>query len=249
MKARLVELKKVGNLGEFTVMDVAPGPGIVGLIMANILMESLKSEKIAEVHSPYFPQISVVNNDGIASIPKVELYLLEAKDGKKVVLVSRNFLINGEGGGIEVASLLFDYLRSLGGGQLVIVSSGRVTGTGEVYAVSNTLELSRTLAKFGAKVAPSMDSLPIDKLASLLLLRYMMESRPTYLIISDTSSYVPDLAQVKKTLSVLTGFLGIEVDTAKLDQEIRRQQELMEEFIKSMGEEGKGEEGTPSYIG
>ncbi|MCS7143234.1 MAG: PAC2 family protein [Aigarchaeota archaeon] len=249
MQTELVELKRFKPSDELTVIEVAPSVGVIGLLLANILVESLESEKVAEVYSPYFPQVSVVNNEGVSSLPKIEIYALHPKKGKDIVLISRNFPIEGTTEGAEVSSLIFNYLHGLGQGELVTITSGRVTGTGDVFAASNSIEQSRQLVKFGAKIAPSIDNLPLDKLSSSLMLNYMISSRPVYLIISDTTSYVPDLMLVKKTLSVLTNFLKIEVDTTKLDQEIKHQQELLEEFTKSMSEPGRGTGLPPSYIG
>ena len=245
----MLRLKDVEDLRGGVVIDVAPAPGVVGLVMAGYLIESTDSEKIAELYSPHFPQISVVNNDGVASLPHVELYRIRQQDFD-ILLITRNFFVETSEAGDETSKLIYDYLSSINAGGLMLITSGRITGTGEIYVSSSSLELSRQLLQLGARPAPSIESIPLDKLASFLLLRYQLDRRPTHVIITDTSSYAPDLQAAKKTLTLLSRYLGIEVDMAKLDREIERQKSLLEELERSMAEEGREREaGKPSYIG
>lgn len=252
MKSVLDELRRPESLRGRIVIDIAPSPGMVGLLIANLMIESMNAEKIAELYSPHFPQISLVNNEGIASLPRVEVYEVRPSDGgaQGLVLLTRNFLVDTNEAGEEAAHLIYEYLAGKEAGPLLIITSGRISGSGDVYVASSGLGLNRPLIQLGAKSSPTLEMLPMDKLSSFLILNYHLDSKPTQLLICDTQSYMPDFAAAKKVLTLLSKHLKIGIDLSRLDREMERQSKLMEELERGMIDEARDRsESGPSYIG
>lgn len=235
---------------EYVVIDAGGGPGVVALIVSSILQESLDTLKTAEIHSPHFPQVTLINSEGVASPPKIEVFLAKPRTDLRqaLIIISRNFIVETTEAGEEISELLAGYLSNLKIRRLVFLTSGRVNASGEVYASSTDLESVRRLVRLGAKVATNIDTLPVDRLTSSLMLRFHLSSKPMDLLISDTIGFAPDLASARKVLAILSEYLGIPIDTSRLDAEIEKQRRLLEEasrFFEEMGREG----GAPSYIG
>ncbi|GBC71046.1 hypothetical protein HRbin02_00823 [Candidatus Calditenuaceae archaeon HR02] len=235
---------------EYTIVDAGGGPGVVALIVSSILQESLEAIKAAEILSPHFPQVTLINNEGVAAPPKIEVYLARPRTNQRqaLLIVTRNFIIETTEVGEEVSEILLNYLPSSKISALVVLTSGRVNASGEVYASSTDMERVRRLVRLGAKAATNIETLPVDRLTSSLMLRFHLNRIPMDLLISDTMGLAPDLASAKKVLAILSGYLGIPVDTSKLDAEIEKQQQLLREasrFFEEMERRGS----APSYIG
>lgn len=252
LRSEVALFKRPDRKKKYVVIDVSPSPGVVGLIISNLFTDSLASEKLAEIYSPHFPQVTLINNEGVASLPKIEIY--EAKstndDHVSLVLVTRNFLVDSSEAGEEVSNLICELLGDKAISEAILLSSARITGTGEVFVSSTILDLTRAFLQLGAKPAPNTEALPIDRLASSLLFRLYMNGTPVSLLISDTISYMPDLSAAKKLVSILSRHLGVSIDVSRLDQEIEKQKVIFEEIERALREEFKEKGGRPpSYIG
>jgi len=247
----LRELAPIGEELEYVVIDAGGGPGVVALIVSSILQESLDTVKTAEILSPHFPQVTLINGEGVASPPKVEVFLARPKTSQKtaLIIITRNFIVEATEVGEEVSELLMKYLSRLRVNSSVIITSGRVTASGDLYVSSTDLDRVRRLLKLGAKVAANTDTLPVDRLTSSLMLRLHLRSIPMDILISDTLGLAPDLASAKRVLTVLSEYFGIQIDTSRLDEEIEKQRRFLEEASKLFeGLEREGGE-KPSYIG
>ncbi len=251
LRSGLTLIKKPENKRRLIVIDISPSPGVVGLIVSNLFTDSLASEKIAEISSPHFPQVTLINNDGIASLPKVEIYDIKtASNDVSLLLITRNFLVDSNEAGDEASQLILEVLRDSKVSEVILLSSARIMGTGDVFVSSTILDFTRTFLQLGAKTIPNMEVLPIDRLAASLLFKLFIKGTPVTLLISDTASYMPDLSAAKRLIKLLSRYLGISIDVAKLDKEIERQKIIFEEIERALREEYKEREGRPpSYIG
>jgi len=252
LRSELSLYKKLGSRDRYIVVDISPSPGVVGLITSNILTDSLASEKIGEIYSPHFPQVTLINSDGVASLPKIEIYEVKptGNDHVSIVLITRNFLVDSNEAGEEVSDLICELFGEKKIIEAILLSSARVSGTGDVFVSSTNLDNTREFLQLGAKTAPNTEALPIDKLASSLLFRLYLRGVPVSLLISDTISYMPDLSAAKKLINILSKRLGISIDVSRLDQEIEKQKVIFEEIERALREEFREKGGRPpSYIG
>lgn len=235
--------------GRKVLIDVGPAPGAVGLVSASVLIESRRGEKVLKVFSPHFPQVSLIDSEGVSSLPVVELHQLT--DGLNAIVLTRNFLVESTEAGEAVARSVIERVGIENVELLLVVTSGRLTGTGDVYAASNDPALLRRAVESGAKVLSSVEALPVDRLTSSLMRRAMTGGVRTLLLLADTEGILPDFRSAKRLLQVISSLLQIQVDTSKLDEEIAKQQAFlrqMEEAFSELGEAERRERG-PTYIG
>ncbi|MCX8201754.1 MAG: PAC2 family protein [Candidatus Caldarchaeum sp.] len=234
-------------------IEGSPTVGAAGILAVNYLREVFDAKLVGEIVSPHFPQISIIDDNGIASRPKLELYLVKAKD-LKLLLLSRAFPVEGNEGSYEVASKLYQFLIEHKVKEYIVLASGRITGEGSVFVSTTNLDQSKTLLDAGAKRSPSLENLPVDRTSGFLMLFFARDNRKVSMLFSDTSSYMPDHVAAKKLLEVVSRYLGFEMDYTAVDREIERQSRAVQE-LEQLGFTGSpvpGEERPskePFYIG
>jgi len=245
----LIEEQGAVAPGKKVLIDVGPAPGAVGLVSASVLIESKKGERVLRVFSPHFPQVSLIDNEGVSSLPVVELHQLT--DGTNVVILTRNFVVDSTEAGEAVARSVIERIGLNELELFLVITSGRFSGTGDVYAASNDQQLLRRAVNAGAKVLSSVENLPVDRLTSSLMRKAMTSKVRTLLVLADTEGFLPDFRSAKRVLQFLSALLQIEIDTRKLDEEIARQQAFLRQMEEAFSELGEGErrEGRPTYIG
>jgi proteasome assembly chaperone (PAC2) family protein len=248
-----VNLFDAQSLEGAVFIEGTPTAGAAGMLAVNYLRAAYDAKQVGEVVSPYFPQISLIDEEGIASLPKMELYLAKNKD-VKMLLLSRGFPVESNEGSYEVAKKLYEVLSEKGVKEYIVLASGRISGNGGVFVSATNLDDTKKLLDAGAKRSPSLENLPVDRTTAFLMLFFARDHKRVTLLISDTISYMPDHMAAKKLLEVVSRYLGIELDFTILDKEIERQNRLMQEIeqLGLMGKQLAGEEKPskePFYIG
>lgn len=236
--------------GKKVLLDLSPGPGAVGMILANVLLEQKGVRRVKSLFSPHFPQVCLIDSEGVSSLPKVEVY--QYVDSVNAVVLVRNFVVDSTEAGESVSERLVRDLGIIPEDLLIVVSSGRFTGTGDLYVASTDQELLRRAVALGAKMAPSMDALPMDRLSSALLRRCVISGARAMFVVADTEAFMPDFRATKRLAQLISTLLGIQIDTTRLDEEVAKQQRFiqqMERAVRGMLEHGEEEERRPSYIG
>lgn len=255
METRITSFEKNLDLSDAALFDISTSPGAVGLIVASYLVDTLKAKKIGEITSPFFPQISLVTEEGEASHPKIDIYFYQNPDtGEKMIFLLRNFPVEGNEGSYLIAKKIYDFCTENNFASYYYVGGTRISGGEDIYVSSNNLELVKEILEVGAKLAPSLEMLPMDRLSGFLLSFFMKNNKKTMLFLAESSSYLPDPVASKKLLEILTKTLKINVDLSKLDEEIDKHRKLLEELEKGVytdvlqpGAEGKHPK-EPSYI-
>jgi len=218
-------------------IEGSPTAGAAGILAVNYLREVFDAVLVGEIVSPHFPQISIIDDDGIASRPKLELYLVNVK-GLKLLLLSRVFPVESNEGSYELASKLYQFLARHNVNEYLVLASGRVTGDGSVFVSTTSLDQSKALLDAGAKRSPSLETLPVDRVSGFLMLFFARDGKKVSMLFSDSASYIPDNLAARRLLEVVSRYLGIEVDFKALDTEIEKQARAMQE-VEQLGLTGR----------
>ncbi|MEN2974125.1 MAG: PAC2 family protein [Candidatus Caldarchaeales archaeon] len=233
------------------LIESSPSPGAAGFIALMHLIDLLKPVKIGEVRSPHFPQISIVDENGVATLPKIELYFFNGE--VKLLFMVRNFPIESSEGCYHVSRKLYDFFKSRGVKAYYALASSRILGEPIVYVASTSIAHAKNLLDAGAKLSPNLDTLPIDKFTAQMLSFFTRSDENAFLLISEVYSYLPDPAAAKRLLEVLSRALKFNVDMEKLDREIEKQRKMIEEFQRGFSRIIPEKEEEPSkepfYIG
>ncbi len=250
VKLILTEAGRSADLSGGKVIDATPTAGVAPSIAVNYMIEKFKPVKLAEVRSKHFPHVSLVSN-GIASQPRIELYLHRAENAK-LILISRNFALDDSEAGYEIARELHRFLAERGALNYYLLSGMRLTGERGVYVASSDPNDAEIFLRSGAKPLRRLDEIPADKLSTYLMYFYSRGGGRTWLLIAEVMPYFPDPEAARDLLKVLSKALGFEIDLAKLEEEIEKQRAMIEEFRQDyermVQERIKGDR-RPLYIG
>jgi proteasome assembly chaperone (PAC2) family protein len=148
-----VNLFDAQNIEGAVFIEGTPTAGAAGMLAVNYLRAAYDAKQVGEVVSPHFPQISLIDEEGIASLPKMELYLAKNKD-VKMLLLSRGFPVESNEGSYEVAKKLYEVLSEKGVKEYIVLASGRISGNGGVFVSATNLDDTKKLLDAGAKRSP-----------------------------------------------------------------------------------------------
>ncbi len=250
VKILLTEEGKTADLKGAHVIDASPSAGAAPTIAVNYLVEDLKPVKIAEVTSLYFPHVSLVNR-GIATRPKIELYMCE-ESNVKLLFIVRNFMIDSLEGGYIIADKLHRFLIERGAHNYYLLTGLKITGERGTYVASVDPDGVKRFLESGARLISGLENIPADKLSAYLLFFYSRRTGKAWLIITEVVPYFPDPVAARDLIRLLSKALGFRVDLERLDKEIEKQRALLEEFQKDyekMLQEGRKRGKEPFYIG
>ena len=233
-----------------------PGLGMVGSIATKYLIQQLKAQKLAVLHSPHFPYHVVVDKKGGARLLRGEFYFLKNETGENDFIFltgdSQSQTIEGQ---FEVANSILDFAEKKKV-KLVITIGGyrnEVEGTPNVVAVStNPVLLEKAL---NAKAVSSEAGTPIVGTAGLLLGLAKFRRMAAVCLLGETRGYLPDPKTAKTVIEILQGLLGLDVDLKGLDEEIERSKEILDKMqdiekrrVKYMQKMRRVEEERITYI-
>jgi proteasome assembly chaperone (PAC2) family protein len=77
-----VNLFDAQSLEGAVFIEGTPTAGAAGMLAVNYLRAAYDAKQVGEVVSPHFPQISLIDEEGIASLPKMELYLQKTRTSR-----------------------------------------------------------------------------------------------------------------------------------------------------------------------
>jgi|YelNatPaOPRAMG01_1025707.scaffolds.fasta_scaffold82733_2 uncharacterized protein (TIGR00162 family) len=216
------------------IIEGLPGLGSVGKIVASYLVSQLKAKKIAELYSPHFPHYALVNEHGVARLPKSTFYYYTNKKRKlEVVIVTGDCQPQTNIGQYEVAEKIVEYAKKYSSKLLISVggySSSRKE-TPKVYGAATTVKLVNQLVKMGVVI--NEDGAAIVGVAGILLPLALAKGLNAICLLGETLGYIPDPKAAKSVLEVLNQLLSLKIDLRELEKEIKEMGRLEEKILKT----------------
>lgn len=125
------------------IIEGLPGLGSVGKIVASYLISQLNAKKIAELYSPYFPHYALVDERGVARLPKSTFYYyIDKKRKLELVIVTGDCQPQSNIGQYEIAEKIIEYAKKYSSKLIISVggySSSRKE-TPKVYGAATTVK-------------------------------------------------------------------------------------------------------------
>ena len=119
------------------MIEGLPGVGQVGKLAAEHLVEELGAEKIAEIRSIFFPPQVVVDNSGVAHLPKNEIYRYSNGE-KSIMFLIGDFQSGSAEGHYILTDTYLDIAEKLGVKRIYTLGG---------YGVGHLIENIRVLAE------------------------------------------------------------------------------------------------------
>jgi uncharacterized protein len=230
------------------LIEGLPGIGQVGKLVAEYMIHMLSAEKIGEIHSIYFPPQVVLEEDGLARLPRNELFLYR-QEGKRDVLflVGDHQSTSGEGHYI-LADCYCDIAEELKVKQIYTLGGfgvGHLVNGPRVLGAVNKKELRPPLEAAGVTFDRDEPGGGIVGAAGLILGLSAPRGIDAVCLMGETSGYLVDPMAAASVLSVLSKLIDLPVDPTKLNDRAAE----MEKAIESMVEGEKGKDEELNYIG
>lgn len=241
-RTRIILVGKIPKLSSPVLIEGLPGIGFVGKLAADAMVDELKAEKIAELHSHRFPHQVLIERDGTIKMLKNEIYLSRRKGSDILILVGDVQPTSPEAQH-EVMNAILDFFESVGGRRIYTLggySIGKIVEHPRVLGAVTDKKLIPVLKKQGV-VFGGIDG-SIVGAAGLLLGIGKLRGIDGACLMGETHGSYIDHKAAKRIIEVLNGLLGTSIDTAKLEKKARESEEVM----KKLEEEArKGEAPIP----
>ncbi len=201
------------------LIEGLPGIGHVGKLVAEHMIQELGAEKIAEIHSIWFPPQVLIGEGGVVRLANNELWFCGGQR-QFIFLVGDHQSTSGRGHYI-LADQYCTIARELGVARLYTLGGfgvGHLVEEPRVLAAINRASLLAEVEAAGAIVNREEPGGGIVGAAGLLLGLTAMHGIDGVCLMGETSGYLVDPKSAASLLKVLSNLIGMEVDPTRLEE-------------------------------
>lgn len=236
------------EISDAVLIEGLPGIGHIGKLVAEHMIGELKAKRIATIHSLYFPPQVLIEENGVVRLVHNEIFHYRSQNGSILFLVGDYQSTSNEGHYL-LADAYLNLATELGVKRIYTLGGfgvGRMIEEPRVLAAVNNNKLREEVISFGAEFEKGVPGGGIVGAAGLLLGLGGLRGIDGICLMGETSGYIVDPKSASSLLRVLSGLLGIEVDSANLEERALEMEQLIERLIE--GEKPQNEEEL-RYIG
>lgn len=221
------------------------GPGLVGTIALNHIIDELKLTEVAYIHSHHIPPATVFI-DGILHHP----FRIYGGLAGRLVAASCQLPIHDHGM-YPVASTVLEWAQSKSVREIVVLDGMATDAIPQKRDVvfASELEESRKLQQKG--LAPIKRGI-IGGMAGAILNECLVRDMVGIALFTAAPTYIPDPGGAEALVKALNELYGLNVDTKKLlveETELKKKlQELSEAYRQEQVEQGQGIAPGPTYV-
>lgn len=215
------------------LIEGLPGIGQVGKLVAEHMIHMLGAEKIAEIHSIYFPPHVIIDKNGVTKLIKNELYLYHTEECDLVFLVGDYQSTSNEGHYI-LADQYLDIATELGIKRIFTLGGfgvGHLVEEPQVLGAVNRLDLRSEIEAAGVVFERDEPGGGIVGTAGLLLGLGALRGIDGICLMGETSGYLVDPRSATSVLSVLSTLLKLPVDPTQLNNRAAEMERVIEGLI------------------
>ncbi len=240
METAIKVIKKVKPKKPILVEGL-PGIGGVGRITAQYLIDQLKAEKIAELHSPYFLPFTSIQ-DSVIKLLKNEFYYWKnpKSKGEDLIILVGDCQCGDVStkGHYDIAEKILDFCENLGVKKIFTLGgfgTGEIEETKdiEILGAASDEKLIEKYEKYGVDFHSSTERIQYIVGASGLLIGLGKErGMEGVCLMGETTGFpiLTDPRSAEKLLKVITKILNLDIDLTKIDEKAKE----MEAFLKKL---------------
>jgi len=247
ISVRYLDSFKERTLVDPIMIEGLPGIGQVGKLVAEYMIHMLKAEKIAEIHSIYFPPQVLLDEDGTARLARNELFLYHA-EGKDVVFLVGDHQSTSNEGHYLLADQYVDIAEELRVRRIYTLGGfgvGHLVNEPRVLGAVNRAELRPELEEAGVTFQRDEPGGGIIGAAGLMVGLSAQKGIDAVCLMGETSGYLVDPMAAAGVLAILSKLIDIPVDPTQLNDRASE----MEKVIEGLVESDKLKDEELSYIG
>ncbi len=235
METTIKILEKV-KMKNPVLVEGLPGIGNVGRVAAGYLVNELKMKKIAELYSPHFLPLVILQNDAVANMLKCEFFYYRSRNRDIIILTGDTQSITPEGH-YEICNKILDFAEKNGVKEIITLggfAEGKEVPEPRIIGAVNDKKLLKKYEKLGIDFGKEHPIGTIVGASGLLLGLGKMYNIDGLCLMGETFGLplITDPKAADRVLHVLVRILGIKVDMSKLENTIKEMEDRIEKTDK-----------------
>ena len=221
------------NLTDPLLIEGLPGIGQVGKLVAEYIIHMLGAEKIGEIHSIYLPPQVILEENGIARLPRNEIFLYKAPERHILFLVG-DFQSTSNEGHYLLSDAYLDIAQELGVKRIYTLGGfgvGHLVNGPRVLGAVNREELRAEIEAAGVSFERDEPGGRIIGAAGLLLGLGGIRGIDAVCLMGETSGYLVDPMSAANVLAALSKLIGVAVDPTQLNDRAAEMEKVVEGLI------------------
>ena len=221
------------NLVDPILVEGLPGIGQVGKLVAEYMIHMLAAEKIGEIHSIYLPPQVILEGNGIARLPRNEVYLYKAPEHHIIFLVG-DFQSTSNEGHYLLSDAYLDMAQELGVKRIYTLGGfgvGHLVNGPRVLGAVNREELKSEIEGVGVTFERDEPGGGIIGAAGLLLGLGSIRGIDAICLMGETSGYLVDPMSAANVLEALCKIIGVTVDPTQLNDRAAEMEQVVEGLL------------------
>jgi len=218
------------------LVEGLPGIGNVGRVAAGYLISELKMKKFAELYSPSFLPLVLLQSDSVATLLKCEFYYYKGKDRDIIILTGDTQSISPEGH-YEICHQILQFVGKHGVKEIITLggfAEGQEVAEPRVIGAVNDKDLIPKYEKFGVDFSKEHPIGTIVGASGLLIGMGQIHGMKGLCLMGETLGMplITDPKAADAVLHVLVKVLGVKVDMSKLEKTIKEMEEKIDKTDK-----------------
>lgn len=219
------------------MIEGLPGVGHVGKLAADHLIEERENTVVRRLLSEHFPPQVSVDDDGVASLPTVEIHHVPTNAGDLLVLRGDHQAATAIGH-YRVTAAVLDIANSFGTANVFAlggIPTGELQEEPRVLGAVSRDDLRAPLIDHGVEFSEQEPAGGVVGLSGLLLGMGAERDLDVACLMGETSGYLVDPKSAQAVLEVLEGAIGftvsyeeLEARAAEMERVVRRLQEMQD---------------------
>jgi uncharacterized protein (TIGR00162 family) len=232
-----IKLLKKPVLKNPIFVEGLPGIGNVGRVAAGYLVEELKAEKFAELHSGHFLPFVLVHESAEVQLLRNEFYYYKAKKKNErdiIFLIGDSQSLDPQGH-YNIAWEILEFVEKFGVKEVYTLgglATGQMEGAPKVLGAVSDAKLVNKYKKFGISFDTGTKVGTIIGASGLIIGLGKLKGMEGMCLMGETAGFpiVTDPKAAEAVLGALMKILNIKLDMSKLEKRV----EEMEKFIKKI---------------
>ncbi len=237
MKETIIIEKKKVEMNKHILLVGLPGIGLIGQVLCKYMVDELGGKFIAELYSPHFPHQVLMTKRGRLRMIKNKFYSIKTKKRDFLVLLGDVQAPTSEAQ-YEIAGMVLDFCEKNKVNEIITIGgyrTGKLKKKKRIFGSSNNKRSIELFKKRGVIFGKSKGA--IVGIAGLLPALAGLRKIPGVCLMGETHGDYVDIDSAESILSMLSEYLGFEIDLKKM----RKEAKVREKIIKKIEEEIKKE--------
>jgi uncharacterized protein len=231
MKETFIRRIKEITLKDPILVEGLPGVGHVGKLVADHIVEELKTEKIIEIYSPHFPPQVIVKEDGTIKQVRNDIYAYKGVDNEPDLLILiGDYQSATNEGHYELTNIFLDIAQSFNVKRIYALGgygTGQFVDKPMVMGAANRIELVEEMKQQGVIFHENEPGGGIIGVSGLLLGMGALRNIDAICLMGVTSGYLVDPKAAQEVLRILSGILGVNVGMQALEERAKEMEKII----------------------